>query len=265
MQVKIRMMKRTILLLMAMLAAGRLSAQDGSNGFLLSGSVIYEQIMKLNIQLEGDAAQFAEALPRERKSQKVLHFTEEAALYENHQTEDVEESMDMGQGANVMIRMAEPDNKTYTDLSRGMQIEQKEFMSRLFLVESQLSKGHWKLTGEQKMILDYPCQQAISEEEGQEVIAWFTPSISVAAGPASYGNLPGLVLEVSLNQGDQVIAARSVELGELDGALLKKPSKGKKVTREEYQAIVDEKLKEMGLEHGGATGSNQTVVVRIHQ
>jgi GLPGLI family protein len=164
-----------------------------------------------------------------------------------------------------MIKMAEPDNKTYTDLSQGRQIEQKEFMSRVFLVESELTKGQWKLTGEQKMILEYPCRQAISEDEGQEVIAWFTPSISVPAGPASYLNLPGLVLEVSINEGDHVIAARSVELKELDKAVLKKPSKGKKVSPEEYQAIVDEKLEEMGVEPGAGAGSSHTVVVRIHQ
>lgn len=253
------------MVIMGMLAAGLLAAQDGSNGFLLSGSVIYEQIMKLNIQLDGDATQFANALPKERKSEKVLYFTEDAALYENHQSEDTEESMDMGNGAQVMIRMAEPDNKTYTDLNRGIQIEQKEFMSRMFLVETELPKGQWKLTGEQKMILEYPCQQAIAEEEGKEVIAWFTPSISVSAGPASYGNLPGLVLEVIMNEGDHVISAKSVELKELDKALLKKPSKGKKMTPEEYDAIVEAKLEEMGVEHGADGGSNHTVVVRIHQ
>jgi GLPGLI family protein len=173
--------------------------------------------------------------------------------------------MDMGDGAQVMIRMAEPDNKTYTDLNKGIQIEQKEFMSRMFLVETELPKGQWKLTGEQKMILEYPCQQAIAEEEGKEVIAWFTPSISVTAGPASYGNLPGLVLEVIMNEGDHVISAKSVELKELDKALLKKPSKGKKMTPEEYDAIVEAKLEEMGVEHGAEGGSNHTVVVRIHQ
>lgn len=260
-----RKMKKSILVLLAMLTAGLSAAQDGSNGFLLSGSVIYEQLMKLDIQLDGDAAQFADALPKERKSEKILHFTEEASLYENYHTEDVEESLDMGQGARVMIKMAEPDNKTYTDLKEGVQTEQKEFMSRVFLVESELPIGHWKLSGEQKMILEYPCQQAISQDDGKEVIAWFTPSISVSAGPASHVNLPGLVLEVSMNEGDHVITAKSVELKELDKALLKKPSKGKKVTQEEYQAIVDEKLEEMGVEHGAEAGSTHTVVLRIQQ
>ena len=258
-------MKKSIFVLLAMLTGVLAAAQDGSNGFLLSGSVIYEQIMKLNIQLEGDAAQFADVLPRERKSEKVLHFTEEASLYENHHTEDPEEALDMHHGGNVMIKMAEPDNKTYTDLKEGLQIEQKEFMSRSFLIESDLPKGNWKLTGQQKMILEYPCQEAISGEDEKLAIAWFTPAIPVAAGPDRYGNLPGLVLEVILDGGDNTITAKSIELKEPDEAQLKKPAKGKKVTKEEYQAIVEEKMKEMGVEHGAASGSNQTVVIRIHQ
>ena len=51
-----------------------LMAQNANNGFLLSGSVIYEQTVQLNIQLEGDAAQFADAMPKERKSEKILHL-----------------------------------------------------------------------------------------------------------------------------------------------------------------------------------------------
>jgi GLPGLI family protein len=177
--------------------------------------------------------------------------------------EDPEEAMDMHEGGGIMIKMAEPDNKTFTDLKAGLQIEQKEFMSRIFLIETALPQGDWKLTGEQKMILEYPCQQAVSKEEDREVIVWFTPAIAVPAGPGKFGNLPGLVLEVNMGQGDHLLVAKSVELKELDKALLKKPNKGKHVTEEEYDAIVEEKLKEMGVE--GEGGSGHTVVVKIRQ
>jgi len=151
----------------------------------------------------------------------------------------------------------------YTDLENAMQIEQKEFMSRVFLIETEFKNGSWKLTGEQKMILEYACQEAIAEEEGKVVHAWFTPRISVPAGPAKFGNLPGLVLAVDINDGEQVILATSVDLKPVDAEALVKPKKGKKVTQEEYHAIVEEKMKEMGSEHGG--GSGHAVVVRIHQ
>jgi len=44
--------------------------------------------------------------------------------------------------------------------------------------------------------------------------------------------------------------------------LLKKPVKGKEVTEEEFQAIVAEKMKEMGMEEG-SSGGDRTFVIRI--
>ncbi len=172
-------MKKSLVILVSIFVGSILSAQEGNNGFLLSGSVIYDQIVQLNIQLEGDAAQYADLLPKERKSEKILHFSEEAALFENYHTDNPEEALDTQQEGSVMIKMAEPDNKTFTDLKEGEQIEQKEFMSRVFLIEKEIEKGSWKLTGDQKMILEYPCHEAIAEEEGTQVHVWFTSEISV--------------------------------------------------------------------------------------
>lgn len=256
-------MKKSILVFLALLSGTLVIAQQANNGFLLSGSVMYEQIDQLDIQLEGDAAQFAHSLPKERKSEKILHFTEEATLFENHKTEDAEEAMDMDGGGRMMIKMAEPDNKVYTDLEKGQQIEQKEFMSRMFLIETDIDKGSWKLTGGQKMILEYACQEAITIEDSMAVHAWFAPGIAIPAGPGKYGSLPGLVLAVDINEGQHVIMATSIEMKELAKDLLKKPGNGKKVTEEEYQAIVKEKLKEMGIE--GEGGSGHTVVIKFHQ
>jgi len=256
-------MKKSIVIILAFLTGSLLMAQEGNNGFLLAGSVIYQQTVKLDIQLEGDAAQFAHALPKERKSEKILHFTEESALFENHHVEDVEEAMDMHGEGSMMIKMIEPDNKLFTDLENKLQIEQKEFMSRVFLIEKDIEKGGWKLTGNQKKILEYACQEAITEEEGTMVHAWFTPEISIPLGPGEFGNLPGLVLGVDINDGEQIIEATSVELKPVDIEILKKPRKGKKVTEEEYQAIVEEKMKEMGAE--GEGGSGHAVMIKIHQ
>ena len=257
-------MKKSIVVVLAFLTGSMLMAQEGNNGSLIAGSVIYQQTVQLDIQLEGDAAQFAHALPKERKSEKILHFTEESALFENHHVEDVEEAMDMHGEGTMMIRMIEPDNKLFTDLENNLHIEQKEFMSRMFLIEKDIDKGGWKLTGNQKMILEYACQEAIAEEEGTMVHAWFTPEISVPVGPGEFGNLPGLVLGVDINNGEQIIEATSVELKPVDVEILKKPKKGKKVTEEEYQAIVEEKMKEMGTEHEGG-GSGHAVIIRIQQ
>ncbi len=136
-------------------------------------------------------------------------------------------------------------------------------MTRVFLIESEIKQGEWKMTGEQKVILDYPCMQAVQEnEEGEKTIAWFTPSIPVATGPSNFIGLPGLVLQVELMDGDHTLTALSVDLGEIDKKLLVKPKKGKKVTQEKFDKIVAEKIEEMGGEHGG---SGTSIMIHVHK
>jgi GLPGLI family protein len=141
--------------------------------------------------------------------------------------------------------------------------EQKEFMTRMFLIDSDIPESKWKITGEQKMILDFPCMEATrTDTSGVITRAWFTPSIPVRSGPAKYHNLPGLILEVDINNSERTITAKSVSLDPPEKSLLKKPRDGKKVTREEYDKIVAEKMKEMGVE-GGEGEVRSSVVIRI--
>lgn len=249
-------MKKSLLLIQAIILGLFLNAQENT-----SGTVIYEQVMKLDIKLEGDAAQFAHMMPKERKSNKVLYFNTEATLFENGKSgEDEAMSMNSG-GTNVMIKMEEPENKVFTDLASKKQIEQREFMTRVFLIEGEVA-NQWKITGKQKMILDYPCQEAVMEKDSTKMIAWFTPAIPVSAGPANYGGLPGLVLAVESEDGKQTTMATSVVFSPLADDILQKPKKGKKVTREEFDKVVEEKMKEMGAEQG--EGGHQ-MMIRIHR
>jgi GLPGLI family protein len=247
-----------------------MNGQKAGNGFLLSGEVIYQEIVHLDIQLEGVDAQIAEQLPKERKTEKVLHFTENEAMFETLQKDDPEEHMPM-EGGGMMIRMYEPDDKTYMDLAGKKLIEQKEFMTRVFLIESELEPESWKITGEQRKILDYACQEAVAQVDGHDVHAWFTPQIAVGVGPGPYTGLPGLVLAVESAEGNRKLEATQVTLKPIEDGVIKKPGKGKKVSQEEYHAIVAEKLKEMGVEGDGTWnddgGANHTstVVIRIQQ
>jgi len=228
------------------------------------GTVIYEQVAQLEIRLEGDAEQLAHDLPKEQRSEKILYFTKEAALYKNWQAAD-EAEPDLEEGG-MVIRMQEPDNQTFFDLKNRKVIRQQEFMTRLFLIESDMESGNWKLTGGQRRILEYDCSEAETKKDGKIIRAWFTPGIPVSAGPGSFSNLPGLILALDVDGGKTVIEAKSVELGPVDSDIIRKPRKGKKVTGEEYQAIVEEKLKEMGVEGGGSPGTGHaTIVVKVHQ
>lgn len=254
-------MKKTLLTLSVAVLCTASVAQNNAHKVIEgktieSGTVFYEQVVKLDIKLEGDAANFAHLLPKERKSKKLLYFNKESALYQN--SKEVDEDETMGNESGIMIKRMEPDNKMFTDLKNKKQIEQREFMTRLFLIEHKTGGSKWKLTGNQKTILSYSCQEATKEDDGKKIKAWFCPAIPVSIGPGRYGDLPGLILEVDINDGQNVTTAKSIDPKPVDKKLLIKPKKGKKVTDEEFKKIVAEKMKEMGLE--GGEGGHQIMI-----
>ncbi len=79
--------------------------------------------------------------------------------------------------------------------------------------------------------------------EEVEVTAWYTMDIPVNSGPGEYWGLPGLILEV--NSGRTTILCTKIVMNPSDKNEIKKPSKGKEVTMEEYQETVKKKMEEM--------------------
>lgn len=76
-----------------------------------------------------------------------------------------------------------------------------------------------------------------------EVTAWFTPQIPVGNGPGEYAGLPGLILE--LNAHRTTLLCSKIILNPKEAENIDAPSRGKEVTREEYNKIVKEKMDEM--------------------
>jgi GLPGLI family protein len=241
-------MKAVISMSIGLMVCTMLVAQVDPAKAIKSGKVVYEETAKLEIHLEGEAAELAASLPKERKSLKSLVFNENASLYTNQKQEEAAaDQMAESGGMMVMVKMQEPDNKMYTDFAAKKQIEQREFMTRMFLIEKELGVSDWKLTGNEKTILDYPCQEATRNiNDSTTVVAWFAPSIPIPSGPGEFLNLPGLVLAVDIDNGRRTLVAKSIESMEVDNKMLAKPKEGKKTTDAEFKKIVEEKMKEMG-------------------
>lgn len=196
-------------------------------------------------------------LPSSHSSKYNLVFNSEASIYrpaeETEEDAPSEVTHTSNSGGNVMmIKMdfAQPDNMLYRDIAAGAVTEQREFMGKLFLIDGEADRS-WKVTGEAKEILGYNCQQATAGEGEEQIIAWFAPQLAVSAGPASFGKLPGMILEVESEEGKRTITATNVELKDVDASDIKAPKKGKQVSNEEFKTIMEEKMKEMKEMKGG--------------
>ncbi len=246
-------MKKTILTILGVAAMFITNAQTVENQPKNEGLVNYEEVIKFDIKLDSMPSEIQAMMPKEQRLKKVLYFNNEISVYKKSGQNEESGMVQESENSSMKIYISEPDEIVCKDFKNNKKIEQKDFMNRMFLVESDLNKMEWKLSGKQKIILGYPCQEATRQDSTKKITAWFTPVISISTGPSEFGNLPGLILEVNINNGDINIIAKSIELKKLNEKQLEKPKKGKKVSKEEYDEIVAKKTKEMGVDGGNGT------------
>ncbi|PHN05068.1 GLPGLI family protein [Flavilitoribacter nigricans] len=245
-------MKKSILLLpLLILVSFWLPAQN-------AGKIIYEQRINLHKRLGEENAQMKAMLPEWQEWKTQLVFKDQASLYQNYEDEETDGSINASSGG-MRIQLQRPESITYHDLQGKKRIQQEEFMQKRYLITEEIPKSSWKITGEQREILGYNCQQAVLQEETaegeetREVVAWFTPEIPLAAGPGAYGQLPGLILVIDIDSGTSTIEAKSVDLtAKVSDKDIEAPSKGKEMTREEFRQEQEKIMQEMN--HGGGRG-----------
>jgi GLPGLI family protein len=256
-------MKSLITQIAILLALTILSGQE-AGAQLKSGTVTFEEKAKFEIKLSGEAAMLMKDMPTEMKSTKTLKFTAEASTYTGSPTTNEEITrIHEAEGITIVARASEPENIVHTDIKKKRITEMREFMTRKFLIESPFTNYDWKITGNQKEIAGFACMEAVrSDTAGIKTTVWFTPQIELPLGPALHNNLPGMILEVNENNGQRVITATEVSLSETGAVSIAKPSDGKKVSREEFDAIVREKMKEMNAE---GSGNTMRVIIRNEQ
>jgi GLPGLI family protein len=108
----------------------------------------------------------------------------------------------------------------------------------------------WLITNESKIIDGNVCYKATATDidyagRGQnkfEISAWFCPKIPFSFGPVYYGNLPGLILEISYL--DVKLLATKIEY-HLDDKKIAKPEGNKKITIADYYTEMSKTINEI--------------------
>jgi GLPGLI family protein len=234
-------MKKTLLLCGLSIAFFCLNAQN------TEGVVQYEETMNLHKMIpDSMLKQMGGMIPETRSTQMELYFKDDVSLYKPLEDDEPQS----GGGGGMMFRFGGASGETYKNLATEKVIEQREMFGKKFLIEDTLKVQRWKLSTDQMKILGYNCTKATMIDSvrmrgdsmtKRNITAWFTEDVPLAMGPAAYGSLPGLVLAVDVNNGQQTTVAKKVDFKKVKDDDVKAPSKGDKMTRKEF----DEKVREM--------------------
>jgi GLPGLI family protein len=195
----------------------------------------------------------------------VLSFNKEESVFIE------EDQLDAISGATDSWGKNFAPGKQYKNVKTNTQLQEQEFYGKKFLVQDVLQPIEWSLESETKKIGNYSCFKAtasipsdeltwysfswdklrnttesdstqVKEVKMTQIEAWYAPQIPVRHGPLDYWGLPGLILEVSANNTTMLCSKLVLNPDEI--IEIEAPSKGKEVSKKEYQEIITDKMKE---------------------
>ncbi|MCW5520850.1 GLPGLI family protein [Aureitalea sp. L0-47] len=250
------------------------------------GVATYKTDRKVNLRLDSASMvdnemhkQIEAQLRKQFQREYTLNFNSRESIYTEVEKLDAPAPAASG-GINIVV--AGNTDILYRNTAENKLVRETEIMSKPFLIRDKPEKREWELTKETKSIGEYTCFKATSNEEVEEQMfssevdsvvtttklrtttAWYTLDIPVQHGPDDYWGLPGLIMEVS--DEDQTILCSKIVLNPEKADEIVAPKKGKVVTRDEFRAIQDKKMKEMQeqFESSGRRGEDgNRMMIRI--
>jgi GLPGLI family protein len=176
----------------------------------------------------------------EWKSYSNLFFTQTASKYEDsEESPEPNDNNDYSWRKELFFMKRDFDKNTMTDAI--------EHVGKNYLIEDEIQPIEWKIQNDLKEIAGHICMKAVTEDtlKNQKIVAWFAQDIPIKAGPDRFNGLPGMILEIDINDGAMMITANKINLKKLTTELdLPKKIKSKKIKNEAYLNLVKQVILE---------------------
>lgn len=231
------------------------------------GTILYEKKVNLHKTIQNE--QMKAMMPEFRTSRHQLLFSDSVSIYRMIPEVEAPDPFSSGSGGPVMISVGggADGGDLYKNFAQAKGIQSSEFGGKSYLIIDTLKSEPWKMTEESKKILGVNCykatrklkqaqravirtfggpsnnnndttkKQASPEMKEIEIVAWFANDIITPAGPENYGQLPGLILELDIDNGTTVFTATEIKKT-VNKKELKEPQKGKPISKQEFQKMM---------------------------
>ena len=175
----------------------------------------------------------------EWKTFTLLHFNTTESKYEDSE-EEAEPGMEgwSNRKETFFIKRNFSNNTIYDGVT---------LLGKTYLIQDSIIPQPWKILNDMKEVAGHICMNASMNDtiRKQVTIAWFALDMPVSAGPDRFTGLPGMVLEVDINNGALVMTADKIDLKPLTTELnVPAKIKGKKITVPEYTQLIEKQIKE---------------------
>jgi GLPGLI family protein len=200
---------------------------------LSSGRIIYER--KINLHRSITDEQTRATVPEFNITRYQLLFSDSLSVYKPVPGDARPDPFANG-GPGMIIRMGPGDDGIlFKNFSAHTMIEQDELEDKKYLVSDSLRQDPWKLGDETKILLNHVCKKAtMKNAQDQNLTAWYATDIPTPAGPDHYGSLPGLIMQMDINDSEIVFMAQE-STPNPDKREIKAPTDGKQISAADFR------------------------------
>lgn len=131
------------------------------------------------------------------------------------------------------------DGLIYINTQTKQLLHQMDAFGSQVILVSNIEDQKWSYSGQTKEVSGYTCYKAQLLDEKSNITAWYAPKIALPFGPAGYGGLPGLILELEVQNefSPYIYYVTNINLKPAKKITVLKPDKGKLVTKEELDKM----------------------------
>lgn len=229
---------RYLILAAVLLCAATIAAQT-------SGHITYTTVTQMDPErLKRVPEHIRSQMPKEFTRSHELFFTQEHSLYRAI-PDDPQASTSRGGVTFRGYRRSISNDEDYVNFEDKRLTQRKDLFDKSYLIQDSIPERKWKMTGGKDIILDRLVLEAIyTVDDSTEIVVYFSPQMPVAAGPADWVGLPGVVLRVMRDHGQSITTATAIE--ELDDdSPIQQPTKGKEISSEDFKELRKKRMEEM--------------------
>ena len=215
-----------------------------SFGQKMSGRITYETSRDLGKTLAKAKFMSKEEKDREsetwknmfsRKTNYILSFTPTTSFYTYENQEETSEDGSYSYTHDDFYFTRDFDKNTFFDY--------QNVLGKTYIISDSLKSIKWKILNDVKEVGGYICMKAMAYDtlKDQKIEAWFATDFAVSTGPDRFFGLPGIIMEVTLDDGAYMITTKTVDLtGQTEYPKLPKKIKGKKINSEGYNKLISD-------------------------
>jgi len=175
----------------------------------------------------------------EWKTYTLLHFNSTESKYEDSEEEAEPGNEGWSNRKETFFMKRDFKNNTLYD---GIYL-----VGKTYLIHDSIVPPSWKILNDMKEVAGHICMNAscVDTLRKQNIVVWFALDMPITSGPDRFIGLPGMILEVDINNGALIMTADKIELKPLTTELqVPAKIKGKKIDMAEYIHIMEKQMQE---------------------